>query len=118
LALCMSLNPKVHYRDGHPDIRVCSKRLAAFLLDNFRTGSMIMRFPAWIFGLTKRKAFLILSYLFKGDAYDSKDGRKHYATISPSLALVVRMLLLKHGVISYIAKEKGRDSDCFDQARK
>jgi hypothetical protein len=52
----MSLNPKVDYRDEHADIRVCSKRLAAFLFDNFGTGSMTMRFPAWIFGLTKRKA--------------------------------------------------------------
>jgi len=87
---------------------VCSKVLAILFVKLFNKGSHNKNIKTFIMNLPVDKQIELLKGLFNGDGYIStKSGnRLGYVTVSQELALNIKDLLLRQGIIPSIRKSK------------
>ena len=94
---------------------VCSKVLSDLFAKLFGKGAHKKHIYASLMTLPINKQIELLKGLFNGDGYISTKSRNRlgYTTVSQELALNVRDLLLRQGIISSIRKSKYTDRETY-----
>jgi len=89
------------YRPRHNSVNLVfySARLARFFEREFGKGAKNKSVPQWAISLSLDKQKELLCGLWRGDGYIKDSGAK-FVTISKQLAYSIRLLLLRHRIIS------------------
>jgi intein/homing endonuclease len=109
------LSPYFAKRKYSVTVGVSSKPFAHFLVENFGTGALQKKIPAWMFNAKTNIIQAFLKAYGKGDGWIRRKnkGKKYYSlisfqTASPKLVEGVTLLLMKLGIFPHIAPMNGR----------
>lgn len=108
----------LHVNDKTKDITGYSYNLAAYLIENFGTGSYNVKLPQWVKDLPKEYLCLLRDTMLKGDGCHDKGRASFYRTASRQLAEDFYEICIKTGLrVAIKERQTSKRSDigkCYD----